>query len=64
MTRGFDSPTKWANAGFRLASSFFVFVPVCVNLPQFVPTMVTNWSQDSPILIDYLPRTRSLKKSF
>ncbi|NVM05290.1 MAG: hypothetical protein HWN67_23430 [Candidatus Helarchaeota archaeon] len=46
MTRGFGSPTEWAYPGSSLTSSFFVFLPICVNLPQFVPVIVTNWSQN------------------
>jgi len=46
MTRGFGSPAKSANPKRRLASSFFMFLPIYVNLPQFVPIIVTNWSQD------------------
>ena len=45
MTHHSDSPTKSANTGSRPTSSFFVFPPICVNLPQFVPIIVTNWSQ-------------------
>jgi len=41
MTRDSDTPTEWANPGFRLASSFFMFPPIYLNLPQFVLIIVT-----------------------
>ena len=50
MTHHSDSPTEWENPRARLTSSFFVFPPIYVNLPQFVPTIVTNWSQDLTVL--------------
>ena len=50
MTHDSDSPSRWAYSTFRLTSSFFVFPPICVNLPHFVLIIVTNWSQDLTVL--------------
>ncbi len=38
------------NARPKLASGLFVFLPIKLNLPQFVPIIVTNWSQDLVIV--------------
>ncbi len=62
MTHHSDSPTEWANPGSRLASSFLAFAPVKLNLPQFVPIIVTNWSQKSLIPNNYLSEAKPVKK--
>lgn len=44
-THDSDSPTKQDNSKSRATSGFFLFLPIKLNLPQFVLTMVTRCSR-------------------